>query len=188
MEPHGSHHVILLLTEIEKQYGIYAIMSSSVDTQFFVCREAKIHDALLFFDECEAILEDREKHGSHHVNLLLRGFDRKNGIITVLCMRHGHHHVNLLLTWQQKRTGMLVVMPIAADCLFFVCREAKIHDALLFFDECEAIFEDREKHGSHHVNLLLTEVEKHDGIIIMATNRCFFFPASSVPADCIASS
>lgn len=56
-----------------------------------------------------------------------------------------------------------------------VCREAKIHDALLFFDECEAIFEDREKHGSHHVNLLLTEVEKHDGIIIMATNRCYFF-------------
>lgn len=52
-----------------------------------------------------------------------------------------------------------------------VCREAKIHDALLFFDECEAIFEDREKHGSNHVNMLLTEVEKHEGIIIMATNR-----------------
>jgi len=43
---------------------------------------------------------------------------------------------------------------------------------LLFFDECEAIFEDREKHGSNHVNMLLTEVEKHEGIIIMATNRC----------------
>ena len=51
------------------------------------------------------------------------------------------------------------------------CREAKIHDALLFFDECEAVFEDREKHGSNHVNMLLTEVEKHEGIIIMATNR-----------------
>ena len=55
------------------------------------------------------------------------------------------------------------------ECL--LCREAKIHDALLFFDECEAIFEDREKHGSNHVNMLLTEVEKHEGIIIMATNR-----------------
>ena len=54
-----------------------------------------------------------------------------------------------------------------------MCREAKIHDALLFFDECEAIFEDREKHGSNHVNMLLTEVEKHEGIIIMATNRCY---------------
>ena len=55
----------------------------------------------------------------------------------------------------------------------WACREAKIHDALLFFDECEAIFEDREKHGSNHVNMLLTEVEKHEGIIIMATNRCY---------------
>ena len=55
----------------------------------------------------------------------------------------------------------------------WTCREAKIHDALLFFDECEAIFEDREKHGSNHVNMLLTEVEKHEGIIIMATNRCY---------------
>ena len=56
------------------------------------------------------------------------------------------------------------------------CREAKIHDALLFFDECEAIFEDREKHGSNHVNMLLTEVEKHEGIIIMATNRSDLMP------------
>ncbi|PNH00617.1 hypothetical protein TSOC_013555, partial [Tetrabaena socialis] len=35
---------------------------------------------------------------------------------------------------------------------------------------CEAIFEDREK-GSHAVNMLLTEVERYDGITIMATNR-----------------
>ena len=53
-----------------------------------------------------------------------------------------------------------------------LAREAKIHDALLFFDECEAIFEDREKRGLSHVNLLLTEVERHEGIAILATNRC----------------
>ena len=61
------------------------------------------------------------------------------------------------------------------------CREAKIHDALLFFDECEAIFEDREKHGSNHVNMLLTEVEKHEGIIIMATNRYAALTVSKQP-------
>ena len=66
---------------------------------------------------------------------------------------------------------------------FWTCREAKIHDALLFFDECEAIFEDREKHGSNHVNMLLTEVEKHEGIIIMATNRSAFFAPSSLLID-----
>ena len=77
----------------------------------------------------------------------------------------------------------------------FIFREAKINDAILFFDECEAIFESREK-GSHQVNMLLTEIERykklrnvqasyctidisrpsfslprHDGLIIMATNR-----------------
>ena len=72
----------------------------------------------------------------------------------------------------------------------FIFREAKINDAILFFDECEAIFETRE-HGRYNVNLLLTEVERcvcvclcaytnikeishrHDGLIIMATNRPF---------------
>ncbi|XP_065889621.1 uncharacterized protein [Dysidea avara] len=60
----------------------------------------------------------------------------------------------------------------AGENFKFIFREAKINDAILFFDECEAIFETRE-HGGHNVNLLLTEVERHDGLIIMATNRPF---------------
>ena len=35
---------------------------------------------------------------------------------------------------------------------------------------CEAIFEDRDK-GSHAVNMLLTEIERYDGLVVMATNR-----------------
>ncbi|GLC47982.1 hypothetical protein PLESTB_000046300 [Pleodorina starrii] len=58
----------------------------------------------------------------------------------------------------------------AGEVVRFIFREAKIHDALLFFDECESIFEDRDR-GSHTVNMLLTEVERYDGIAIMATNR-----------------
>ncbi len=42
----------------------------------------------------------------------------------------------------------------------FIFREAKINDAMLFFDECEAIFESRDKLGGHKVNLLLTEIER----------------------------
>ena len=41
----------------------------------------------------------------------------------------------------------------------FIFREAKINDAMLFFDECEGIFESRES-GGHSVNLLLTEIER----------------------------
>jgi hypothetical protein len=36
----------------------------------------------------------------------------------------------------------------------------------LFFDECEQIFLSRDK-GGNEVNLLLTEIERHDGLIIM---------------------
>eukprot|EP00026_Physarum_polycephalum_P001373 Phypoly_transcript_01374.p1 GENE.Phypoly_transcript_01374~~Phypoly_transcript_01374.p1 ORF type:complete len:556 (+),score=115.18 Phypoly_transcript_01374:1030-2697(+) len=58
----------------------------------------------------------------------------------------------------------------AGENFKFIFREAKINDAILFFDECESIFETREK-GGHDVNMLLTELERHDGLIILATNR-----------------
>ena len=47
----------------------------------------------------------------------------------------------------------------AGENFKFVFRESKINDAILFFDECEAIFETREK-GSHNINTLLTEIER----------------------------
>jgi SpoVK/Ycf46/Vps4 family AAA+-type ATPase len=58
----------------------------------------------------------------------------------------------------------------AAQIIKLIFREAKIHDAVLFFDECESIFMSRDK-GSHHVNMVLTELERYDGLAIMATNR-----------------
>ena len=47
----------------------------------------------------------------------------------------------------------------AGENFKFIFRESKINDAILFFDECEAIFESREL-GGHSVNLLLTEIER----------------------------
>lgn len=48
-------------------------------------------------------------------------------------------------------------------------REAKIHNALLFFDECETLFADRAR-GNMLMTLLLTELERFDGVAILATN------------------
>ena len=48
----------------------------------------------------------------------------------------------------------------AGENFKFIFRESKINDAILFFDECEAIFESREL-GGHSVNLLLTEIERY---------------------------
>ena len=42
--------------------------------------------------------------------------------------------------------------------LRFLFREAKIHNAVLFFDECEMLFESRDNHRSVTLALMLTEV------------------------------
>eukprot|EP00435_Cladocopium_sp_Y103_P041037 s1602_g11.t1 len=61
----------------------------------------------------------------------------------------------------------------AAGFIRMIFRESKINDAVLFFDECESIFESRDKSNQRDVNMLLTEIERHDGMIILATNRPF---------------
>jgi hypothetical protein len=56
-----------------------------------------------------------------------------------------------------------------------IFREAKSHDAVLFWDEADAIFFDRD--SAHRnwevrdVNVLLQELERFDGVCILATNR-----------------
>lgn len=60
----------------------------------------------------------------------------------------------------------------ADQVIKFIFREAKLTDAILFFDECESIFQSRD-YGNSSINLLLTEIERHNGLIIMATNRAF---------------
>jgi len=48
-------------------------------------------------------------------------------------------------------------------------REGRLRDAILFFDECESIFASRQS-GNQLMTLLLTEMERFEGIAIMATN------------------
>ena len=48
-------------------------------------------------------------------------------------------------------------------------REAKMQNAVLFFDECEALFATR-AHGNPLMTMLLTEIERFEGVAILATN------------------
>lgn len=50
-------------------------------------------------------------------------------------------------------------------------REAQMSNAVIFFDECESIFKSRNQGGDRMLNSLLTEIEKHEGIVFLATNR-----------------
>ncbi|ETW00765.1 hypothetical protein H310_07306 [Aphanomyces invadans] len=52
-------------------------------------------------------------------------------------------------------------------------READMSNAILFFDECESIFKQREMGGDRLLNALLTEMERYEGIVFLATNRPF---------------
>ena len=44
-------------------------------------------------------------------------------------------------------------------------REANMHDAIVFFDECEALFSQRGTGGSHQMSDLLIEIERHPGMM-----------------------
>lgn len=48
-------------------------------------------------------------------------------------------------------------------------REARMQDAVVFFDECEVLFGDRAM-GNSLMTLLLTEIERFEGVAILATN------------------
>ncbi len=49
-------------------------------------------------------------------------------------------------------------------------REARLQDAVLFFDECEALFGSRVRNGNVLMTLLLTELERFEGVAMLATN------------------
>ncbi|HPM03260.1 MAG TPA: ATP-binding protein, partial [Candidatus Cloacimonadota bacterium] len=50
-----------------------------------------------------------------------------------------------------------------------IFREAVVNNAIIFFDECEDFFESRNL-GNDDVKTILTEIEKYQGIVLMATN------------------
>ena len=58
-----------------------------------------------------------------------------------------------------------------AEAYRIVFREAKVHGAIVFMDECDELFESRERGGKGAVTLALREMETFDGIMILATNR-----------------
>jgi SpoVK/Ycf46/Vps4 family AAA+-type ATPase len=54
-----------------------------------------------------------------------------------------------------------------------IFREAELSDAIIFFDECESLFTRRSMGGSDDTTELLTELERFEGIVFLATNRPF---------------
>lgn len=64
----------------------------------------------------------------------------------------------------------------APEMLKFIFREAKLTEAIIFFDECECIFSSRAENSL--LTTLLVEFEKYDGVMLMATNAAHSFDES----------
>lgn len=61
----------------------------------------------------------------------------------------------------------------------FLFREARLQDAVVFFDECEALFMRRDQAlGRSQVSVALGELERFDGVVLLATNRPFDLDAA----------
>lgn len=60
---------------------------------------------------------------------------------------------------------------ISSEDFHAIFREARIHDALLFIDECDDLLEGNTGYRSDYVNVALRELETFDGILVLATNR-----------------
>ena len=63
---------------------------------------------------------------------------------------------------------------VSREALRLLFREARTHDAVVFFDECEHLFEARGTAGAARAAdtaALLTELERGDALVVLATNR-----------------
>lgn len=117
-------------------------------------------------------LEDTISYGAGLV-LLLCGASGTGKTMTVNAVAH-HLKKRVLLVDFPSLQGKRQDGGVDADAdLRGLFREADMSNAVLFFDECETIFKQRDMGGDRLLNALLTEIERYEGIVFLATNRPF---------------
>lgn len=116
-------------------------------------------------------LEDTISYGAGLV-LLLCGASGTGKTMTVNAVAHHLKKRVLLVDFPSLQGKNRDGMEVDAD-LRGLFREADMSNAVLFFDECETIFRQRDMGGDRLLNALLTEIERYEGIVFLATNRPF---------------
>ncbi|ETL47029.1 hypothetical protein L916_03190, partial [Phytophthora nicotianae] len=104
--------------------------------------------------------------------LLLCGASGTGKTMTVNAVAHHLKKRVLLVDFPSLQGKRQEGMETDAD-LRGLFREADMSNAVLFFDECENIFRQRDGGGDRLLNALLTEIERYEGIVFLATNRPF---------------
>lgn len=116
-------------------------------------------------------LEDTISYGAGLV-LLLCGASGTGKTMTVNAVAHHLKKRVLLVDFPSLQGKNRDGGEVDAD-LRGLFREADMSNAVLFFDECETIFRQRDFGGDRLLNALLTEIERYEGIVFLATNRPF---------------
>lgn len=116
-------------------------------------------------------LEDTITYGAGLV-LLLCGASGTGKTMTVNAVAHHLKKRVLLVDFPSLQGKRQEGVETDAD-LRGLFREAEMSNAVLFFDECETIFKQRDMGGDRLLNALLTEIERYEGIVFLATNRPF---------------
>ena len=122
-------------------------------------------------DHRDAILDARRRWGLDDVITYGRGtfllFHGQPGTGKTMTAHAVAHHMGLRVLNVDLPT--FVQNSNAGEFLPGLFREARLQNALLFFDECETLFESRGR-GNALMTILLTEIEKFEGVAILATN------------------
>lgn len=116
-------------------------------------------------------LEDTLSYGTGLV-LLLCGASGTGKTMTVNAVAHHLKKRVLLVDFPSLQGKRQEGVEVDAD-LRGLFREADMSNAVLFFDECETIFRQRDHGCDRLLNALLTEIERYEGIVFLATNRPF---------------
>lgn len=116
-------------------------------------------------------LEETMSYGAGLV-LLLCGASGTGKTMTVNAVAHHLGKRVLLVDFPSLQGKRQEGVDVDAD-LRGLFREADMSNAVLFFDECETIFRQRDMGGDRLLNALLTEIERYEGIVFLATNRPF---------------
>ena len=110
----------------------------------------------------------------HGLVILLTGQSGTGKTLTVNAIAHQFQKRVLLVDFPSLQGKQSQHQGQDADAdLRGLFREAEMNNAILFFDECESIFKQRQFGGDRILNALLVELERFEGIVFLATNRPF---------------
>jgi len=163
-------YVVGLDTELEEMLDSASCYQSTVRLDSVVLPDQTKKLVLNTVENFEKFKELREKMGFGDI------VKYGKGLVVLFYGESGTGKTMLAnaLACHLKRKILLIKMAalqdVSSDTFRLIFREARIQNAIVFFDECEGLFESRSNSRSS-VGVALVELEQYDGMVLMATNR-----------------